>query len=78
MNATAQLEMFEPDATDALKLLQSYMKDAECCCDLADRMELFGMAGAVVQAERQAAIATQSALHLAVFLDLLELSGVDQ
>lgn len=72
MKAADQLAMFEPDAWDAVRLLETYIKSARLQCAAAERFELLGMQAAASRMDRAAVDSADSALVLATYLDLLE------
>jgi hypothetical protein len=71
MSSGDQLALFDPDAEDASRLLSGYLRDARLRAAAADRFELLGMTGAVVQSESAMRDAIESATVLALYLDLL-------
>lgn len=75
MNALAQLSMFEPDAAEAARLVDGYLKAAQRAADAADRFDLLQMRGLAVAAERSMLEAVHAASVLAIYADLLELAG---
>jgi hypothetical protein len=75
MSAPDQLTLFEPDASDALRLLRGYVGEVEMHMKQADRFELLQMPGAAARSDALASEAARSALVLAFYLDLLRESG---
>jgi hypothetical protein len=71
VNAPAQLQMFEPDATSAYALMAGYLREAAQAAAMADKFDLLQMPGAVRVSERRIAEAIESALVLALYLDFL-------
>jgi hypothetical protein len=73
--SAAQLSMFEPDSAEAVRLLLSYMREAQHHEDTAERFALLQMPGAAARAHRLRQVAEESALVLAIYLDLEQQAG---
>jgi hypothetical protein len=75
MNASAQLAMFEPNADEATRLVDGYLKSAERHAVLADRFDLLQMPALAKQSERAMFHDVAQAETLASYVELLQLSG---
>lgn len=65
-----QLALFEPDASEALRLMSAHAATLGKALDAAEFWEVAMCPGARVEAERQAGNAYRSWLVCAIFLDL--------
>lgn len=77
MTAPDQLARFDPDRVDALRLLSSYVAQAEKQEAAAERFELLLIPAAARAARALASDAVESACVLGMYLGFLELAGLD-
>lgn len=74
--SASQLSMFEPDAAEAARLVDGYLRSAHRSAELAERFDLLCMPGLARAADREAGQAIEAAATLASYCDLLDLAGL--
>lgn len=70
-----QLALFEPEAAEALQIMQAQARRFESAQDTADLWDACWCPGARDEALRQAQAAYDAWLHAAIFLDVLREAG---
>lgn len=77
MNARDQLALFEPSRDEALRLVEGWLKAAQRSADSADRFDTLCMPGLAATADAATVQAVAQATVLAIYVDLLEVAGVE-
>lgn len=76
MNSPLQASLFEPEGEEAVKLLRSYLRQADAHASQADTFDLLQMPGAAARAESLADQAAYAAFIFAMLLDFEREAGL--